>query len=107
MFDLFDKPDTNSACARRNRSTIATQSLILMNSGFAMNQAKLFASRLRKEAGSDVKAQVERAYEIALSRKPSGREADLALSFINSNPSTGLVDFCQTIFNLNEFAYIQ
>jgi hypothetical protein len=106
MFDLFDKPDTNSACARRNRSTIATQSLILMNSGFAMNQAKLFAERLRKEAGTDAKAQVDRAYEIALSRKPTPRETDLALSFIKANP-TGLVDFCQTIFNLNEFAYIQ
>ncbi|BDC52569.1 hypothetical protein F183_A48840 [Bryobacterales bacterium F-183] len=106
MFDLFDKPDTNSACARRNRSTIATQSLILMNSGFAMHQAKMFAERLRLDVGNDVQAQVERAYEIALSRKPSARETELALGFIKNNP-TGLVDFCQTMFNLNEFAYIQ
>jgi hypothetical protein len=106
MFELFDKPDTNLACSRRNRSTIATQSLILMNSGFAMHQAKLFAERLQREAGKDAKAQIERAYEIALSRRPSPKELDLALSFISSSPSTGLVDFCQTIFNLNEFAYI-
>ncbi len=105
MFELFDKPDTNIACSRRNRSTIATQSLILMNSGFAMRQAQLFASRLEKEAGADAKAQIELAYRIALSRKPSGKELDLALSFVSNNP-TGLVDFCQTMFNLNEFAYI-
>jgi len=106
MLELFDKPDTNLACSRRNRSTIATQSLILMNSGFAMHQAKLFADRLQKEAGADAKAQVERAYEIALSRKPSGKELDLGLSFLRSDPTNGLVDFCHTIFNLNEFAYI-
>ncbi len=106
MFELFDKPDTNLACSRRNRSTIATQSLILMNSGFAMHQAKLFAARVEREVGtSDRRAQIERAYEIALGRKPSSREIDLAQSFLNNNP-TGLVDFCQTIFNLNEFAYI-
>jgi hypothetical protein len=106
MFELFDKPDTNLTCSRRNRSTIATQSLILMNSGFAMHQAKLFAARLEREAGTgDRKAQIEKAYEIALGRKPTAREIDLALSFLSNNP-TGLVDFCQTIFNLNEFAYI-
>ena len=106
MFELFDKPDTNLACSRRNRSTIATQSLILMNSGFAMHQAKIFAARIEREVGTaDRKAQIDRVYEVALGRKPSMREIDLAQSFLNNNP-TGLVDFCQTIFNLNEFAYI-
>ena len=105
MLELFDKPDTNLTCSRRNRSTIATQSLILMNSGFASHQAKVFAARLQREAGADAKAQIERAYEIALSRMPTSKELDLALSFVTNNP-TGLVDFCQTIFNLNEFAYI-
>jgi mono/diheme cytochrome c family protein len=105
MFELFDKPDTNIACSRRNRSTIATQSLILMNSGFAMHQAKLFAARVTREAGNDKNAQIARAYEIALNRPPTAKEVDLALSFLSNNP-TGLVDLCQTIFNLNEFAYI-
>jgi len=38
MLEVFDKADTNLACARRNRSTIAPQALILMNSSFVLNE---------------------------------------------------------------------
>ena len=105
MLEVFDKPDTNLACARRNRSTIAPQALILMNSSFVLSQAKRFAQRLELEAGRDTTKQIERAYEVALARKPQTRELAIAKSFFEGNPD-GLVDFCQTIFNLNEFAYV-
>ena len=106
MLEVFDKPDTNLACARRNRSTIAPQALILMNISFVLNQAKYFAQRLEEEAGKDPRKQVERGYEVALARKPKPRELEIATKFFEGNPN-GLVDFCQTLFNLNEFAYIQ
>jgi hypothetical protein len=104
MLEVFDKPDTNLACSRRNRSTIAPQALILMNSSFVLSQSKRFAQRLELEAGHDPAKQIERAYEIALGRKPAPNELSIAKSFFEGNPD-GLVDFCQTIFNLNEFAY--
>jgi hypothetical protein len=50
MLETFDRPDTMSSCARRNRSTIAPQALILMNNEFIGIQAKHFAQRLA-EAG--------------------------------------------------------
>ena len=105
MLEVFDKPDTNLACARRNRSTIAPQALILMNSSFVLSQAKRFAERLELEAGRDTTKQIERAYEVALGRKPQSKEVAIAKGFFEGNPD-GLVDFCQTIFNLNEFAYV-
>ena len=105
MLEVFDKPDTNLSCARRNRSTIAPQALILMNSSFVLSQAKRFAQRLELEAGRDTTKQIERAYEVALNRKPQPSEVALAKSFFEGNPD-GLVDFCQTIFNLNEFSYV-
>jgi len=61
---------------------------------------------LRREAGEDVKAQVDRAYTLALGRAPSEFERTKALEFIRSNPS-GLAEFCQALFNLNEFVYRQ
>ena len=105
MLDIFDKPDSISACGRRNRSTIAPQALILMNNSFVRLQARMFAERLEKDAGKDSPAQVRRAFELALSRKPSQSEEERALAFI-SGDSMGLVDFCQALFNLNEFVYM-
>jgi hypothetical protein len=105
MLDVFDKPDGIGACARRNKSTTSIQSLIMMNSRFMAVHTRQFADRLTREAGADPAAQVKRAYALALSRPPSAAELSAAVGFIQSSPK-GLVDFCYTVFNLNEFAYI-
>ena len=106
MFELFDQPDMVSSCALRNRSTIATQALLLMNNAFIIQQAKAFAKRLRTEAGGDAGAQVDRAYELALARQPSPFERSKAVEFIGGGPR-GLDDFCQAVFSFNEFVYRQ
>lgn len=105
MLDVFDKPDSVSSCARRNRSTIAPQALIMMNNNFVLMEAQMFADRLKREAGNDAKAQARRAFEIALGRPPAPVEAAQTVAFIQAGPH-GLVDFCQTLFNLNEFVYL-
>ena len=105
MLDVFDKPDTVASCSRRNRSTTSIQALIMMNGSFVDVQSRQFAGRLQREAGPDALAQVKRGFLLALGREPTGNETDASLSFLR-NHSTGLVDFCQTLFNLNEFAYI-
>lgn len=104
MLDVFDKPDSVGSCARRNRSTIAPQALILMNNAFVLMEAKLFAERVQREAGDDPAAQVDRAFQLALSRPPSKSELQQAIAFVRGD-AHGLVDFCQTVFNLNEFVY--
>ncbi len=105
MLEVFDKADTNLTCARRNRSTIAPQALILMNNSFVISQSKKFAERVELEAGRDPVKQIERAYEIAFAREPQPREIAIARNFFEAN-ANALVDFCQTIFNLNEFVYV-
>ena len=105
MLDVFDKPDSVSSCARRNRSTIAPQALILMNNSFVLMEAKRLAARLGKEAGTEPQAQVNRGFQLALSRPPTHSELERAVSFIKAGPE-GLPDFCQTLFNLNEFVYL-
>ncbi len=105
MLDVFDKPDSVGSCARRNRSTIAPQALILMNNNFVLMEARMFAERLRREAGDNPAAQANLAFQLALSRPPSHSESATAVAFIRGN-AQGLVDFCQTVLNLNEFVYI-
>jgi hypothetical protein len=94
------------SCARRNQSTVAPQALLLMNNDEIMLQAKFFAQRLIDEAGPEIGSHVDRAYELALARPPRENERQQAIEFIEGSPF-GLVDFCQTIFNLNEFVYRQ
>ena len=106
MFEAFDQPDMVSSCSRRTRSTVAPQALLLMNNAEVLLQAKHFAQRVQLEAGAEPGAQVEYAFELALARRLSASEMAQALPFLESTP-TGLVDLCQTLFNLNEFLYRQ
>ena len=106
MLDVFDKPDSVGSCARRNRSTIAPQALILMNNSLVLMEARMFADRLRKEAGSDPSEQVDLAFQLALGRKPAAKELEPSVAFLRSGQDA-LPDFCQAMLNLNEFAFIQ
>ena len=82
FFDTFDLPDQNQTAAARNVSTVSTQALTLMNNPFVLNQAELFAARLEREAPGDLDAQIERAYLIALTRKPTAAEREVARSLV-------------------------
>ena len=67
-------------------------------------QSQKFAERLRREAGTAVGPQVDRAFRIALSRPPDPEERRKSIEFIRSSPD-GLSQFCHVLFNLNEFVY--
>ncbi len=105
MFEAFDQPDMVTSCSRRTRSTGAPQALLLMNNAAVLLQAKYFAQRVMLEAGHDTEARIDHAFELALARLPSATEKKEALDFVTSS-TTGLVDLCQTLFNLNEFVYL-
>lgn len=53
VLTAFDAPVMEVNCERRPASTVATQSLMLMNSDFILQQSKLLAERTQKEAGSE------------------------------------------------------
>ena len=103
VFGAFDCPDASQAVAKRSRSTTPLQALNLLNSGFAMQQAELFAKRLEKEAGPSVSRQIERAYELAFGRPPSPAERETGREFINA---VGLQQFTRAVINANEFVFI-
>jgi hypothetical protein len=102
MVHVFDLADLNVSFGARNVSTVPTQALTLLNNEFVLNQAKLFAERLQKEAGPDVGKQVALAYQLALTRQPAPQEMAAATTMIRSG---SLVDFTHVMFNLSEFLY--
>jgi hypothetical protein len=92
----FDQPDTISSCPERPTSTHALQGLTLLNSDFIQEQSKAFAKRA---AGS-----VERAYLLALNRKPNAAESRLASEFMTKGGT--FEDFCLALLNRNDFIYL-
>ena len=118
MFEVFDQPDPNVTCERRNVSTVPTQALTLLNNPFLLGQARLFAHRVIKISSDDDEDRITGAYEIALSRPPTDREMAANLRFLaqqrQDHASRGtvdaglaaLVDLCNVILNLNEFVYL-
>jgi hypothetical protein len=111
MFDKFDRPDTAASCPRREVTTVATQALWLLNNQTSYQQAQEFASRLVKQHGQNPSAWVDSAWSAALAREPSPTEKQEALALMeklkdDNDPAAALAQLCLTIFNLNEFAYV-
>jgi hypothetical protein len=105
LFESFDQPDMMSSCARRSASITAPQALLMMNNAAVRIQAKQFAARLRREVGNDTAKQVDRGFELALARAPRDSERRESVEFLRRDDNA-LVDFCQGLFNLNEFAFM-
>ena len=135
FFDVFDRPDSNFSCAQRMRTTIAPQSLALLNSKLSIEAAQRLAGRVLADVNAriDPALQVSRAYRFALARSPQPDETQIALEFIDGqmtllatdarddkplalpeplpaevtpNAGTALTAFCLSLVNLNEFVYV-
>ena len=109
----FDVADTDFSCPVRFATTQPTQALGMLNSEFLNEQAMLFAERIRKEAGKNVKKQVAHALQIATSRKATQDEIARGVKFIRqlqkqdgASKETAMNQFCLLVLNLNEFMYL-
>ena len=105
FFETFDVPDAMSSRGVREKTTVATQALLLMNNEFVRKQAEHFAGRLGQLENKEPRVAVEEAYWLALSRKPTEEEIKLSLELINSEGQS-LTNFCHILFTLNEFIYV-
>ena len=133
LMETFDAPRMEPNCELRNASTVASQSLMLMNGEFTLAQAKFFAERVAKEAGDSTdESKVARAWQLAFSRRPSANEMTDALAFLGKQrahftahapkeakiakgkeppPSNAdehaLTGLCQALLTANRFLYVE
>src|SRR5258708_38843401 len=63
--EAFDAPTLTPNCERRASSTVATQSLALMNNEFVVEQSLAFADRVIRLAGADAPTRADRAWWVA------------------------------------------
>ncbi|QDU23985.1 PSD1 and planctomycete cytochrome C domain-containing protein [Urbifossiella limnaea] len=106
---VFDAPDGTAGVGERPSTTVAPQALHLMNNPQVRAAAKGLARRAL--AAGDDAAVATRAYRLALGRAPSAGELADATAFLRgtTGPSreAAAADFCQVLFCLNEFLYVE
>jgi hypothetical protein len=81
-----------------------------------MGQSALFAERLRNEVGKDTLEQINRAFRLSYGRPPDVMEMQASQSFLKKQgvdpaeipepDKAALVDLCHSLFNSNEFVYV-
>lgn len=126
LLETFDAPLMAPNCERRTSSTVAPQSLMMMNNDFVVEQSDQFASKLEREAKGDLNAQVQLAWRLALALEPSPEQVGSAVRFLRDqqaefaatgSPSAAkpgapapahraLATFCQALFSSNAFLYV-
>lgn len=125
MFQAFDRPELMTSCARRQNTTVAPQAMVMLNDRFVRSVSGDFAKALvQRHTGKSVpegfqlKPVIKDAFETSFARLPTDTELETSMNFIAAQTITrtkraeqaprmeALTDFCQTLFGLNEFIYV-
>ena len=121
VLDTFDLPVMNPNCTARTVTTVAPQSLLLMNDTFSIEQSQALAGRLQREAPANDTAKIVRAWSLLFGASPDTldiarslaflhqQRADLAKQGLDRDKSAGgaLAAWCQVLLSTNRFLYIE
>jgi hypothetical protein len=113
QLQVFDVPDPDSPCPVRFTTTQPTQALVMLNSAFINDQARIFAAAVAAAAGAEPSAQVALALKRATQRPPTATEVDRGVRFLADvqakdgvPPAEALRRLCVVMLNLNEFVFV-
>src|SRR5262245_4252660 len=125
MLEPFDAPLMTPNCQQRASSTVAPQSLLMMNSPAVAREAAELAARIEREAGNDPSARVARAWHLVFGRQPTAGQVQAGVVFLagqaeaaaalppadpkTSAPEparTALANLCHALISSNGFLYV-
>ena len=126
VMEPFDLPRMEPNCKARAASTSATQSLLMMNGNFVLQQANRLARRLAGQ-DRDWQQQVRLLWMTLYAREVTADEEQAALAFLDEQTATFLerlpkpqqgtaaeqarheacVSLCHALFSSNEFLYVE
>jgi mono/diheme cytochrome c family protein len=119
MMQLFDQPEPLVSVGDRPSTTIAPQALAFLNSPHVRASAHAFAARLLPAYEKSPAEAVQQGYVTAVARAPDEAESAATVAFLaaqheryaaEGKPNArdlALADFCQVLFGLNEFVYVE
>jgi mono/diheme cytochrome c family protein len=125
MLDVFDFAEPAYVSGDRDETSVPTQALFMMNDERVMDASKAMARRVMKEADSEGE-RINRAFLLALGRKPAQAEVTAVRAFFKDFPKAqgsapaprrqrkdgGSADeamwaaFCQALFQSAEFRMV-
>jgi hypothetical protein len=129
VLDSFDAPAMLPNCEIRTSTTVAPQSLLLMNDTFVLENARALATRLRQESPGDARAQIAGAWRLLFSEDPPEADLQRCLSYLGEQTETlrvyhegvtraaeaplpdpgldALASLCQILCSSNRFLYVE
>jgi hypothetical protein len=119
MLQVFDGPAHNPVCVQRVQSTVALQSLAMLNSDFVRQRSRAFAHRLLASGDASVstESRLEASIRLAYGRGPSAGELELGRQFLQRQEAiypegsdrrlNAWTDYCQMLLASNEFLYVE
>jgi cytochrome c553 len=121
VFQVFDFADPNVQTGRRDTTTVAPQSLFLMNSPFVSEQTKALAERLLNDGSLDDVRHIRTAYELIFTRPPTDSEVTRSLAYLDRyaqaettrsvTPAAARLrawqSLCRALLASNEFVFVE
>ncbi|QDT65141.1 PSD1 and planctomycete cytochrome C domain-containing protein [Calycomorphotria hydatis] len=110
----FDFPETDQSCEARFNTTQPGQALNQLNGEFLHRESTFFARRLLHDCDRDnLNDIIRNSYQLAFSRSPADEELNSENAFIGKLMEDHALDldrslelYCLSLFNRNEFIYL-
>jgi len=118
MMQIFDQPEPLVSVGQRPSTTVAPQALMFMNNPQVRKNASSFAAKLLPQWQASPEEAVKQGYLTATGRLPTADEQTDSREFLlaaeksyakagDKAKQQALTDFCQVLFELNEFVYVE
>ncbi len=103
FMESIDFPDLGLLAPARGFSVSSLQALSLFNNSFILHHSQLLSERLSVQYSS-VDEQVDGCVRSIWLRHPTDHERDKFVAFVRAH---GLSSLCRTLFNSNEFLFVE
>lgn len=114
ILSVFDFPHPSDITGARSQTTVATQALFLLNSGFVKEQAAEFAKRLQRDYPDNDQTRIQGLYLLALGRPAVGVEIEQALEFLAADGQKDVqpagaawTELCHAVLGSNSFLFCE
>jgi hypothetical protein len=128
VLDTFDAPTMSPNCEMRSQTTVAPQSLLLMNDTFVLDSSRRLADRVTAEAPNDRAKQLQRVWSLLYSKPATDADIAKCLNYLDEQtkaltqyhhdiqhakgvvpnpPQEAMASLCQILCSSNRFLYVE